>query len=115
MGWKMCHNCGKLTKNPKFCSRSCAAQVTGVGRRQHGKPPALCQQCGNRGWSYKSLYCSRACQKVFRTAQQDAKFLSGNFTGTAKVLRQTLFRIRGYSCERCSLTSWMGESIPLDV
>lgn len=110
-----CVKCGTKTVNPKFCSRSCAAQVTGIGRRQHGNPPALCKQCGNKGWSYKSIYCSRACERIFETKEQDKFFLSGTFSGSSGTLRKILLRLRGHRCEQCDLEIWLEQKIPLDV
>ena len=53
-----CLQCGKETKNPKFCSRSCAATYNNLHRE---KQKYYCQKCGNligEGQKYhRRKYC----------------------------------------------------------
>lgn len=56
-----CKNCGKETRNPKFCNKSCAATFNNTGRRRHGKPANDCLVCGEKTGSSKEKYCSRQC------------------------------------------------------
>ncbi len=41
-----CLNCGKETTNPKYCSRSCAAQSTNRLHPKRKRQPHYCQVCG---------------------------------------------------------------------
>lgn len=41
----ICENCGKETSNPRFCSRSCAAQKNNRGSPKRA-PQGTCQSCG---------------------------------------------------------------------
>lgn len=58
---RSCPVCGKPTKNPKFCSRSCSAQATNRERPKR-KPEGSCQKCG-ASISTRYRLCS-ACQQV---------------------------------------------------
>lgn len=53
-----CLQCGKETKNPKFCSRSCATTYNNLHRK---KQKYYCQKCGNligEGQKYhRRKYC----------------------------------------------------------
>jgi len=43
-----CLYCGKETTNPKYCSRSCAAQATNRLYPKRKKRSYFCQKCGTR-------------------------------------------------------------------
>ena len=36
--YKPCFHCSKFTRNPKFCSRSCSASNSNLGRNRHSEP-----------------------------------------------------------------------------
>ena len=66
----LCENCNKETTNPRFCSRSCSAQVTNreSPRRNKGSgwKETKCIEC-NVDFEYHcsrsaGKYCSNACQ-----------------------------------------------------
>lgn len=59
-----CHKCGKETKNPKYCSRSCSASSNNTGLRRHGNPPNSCKMCGQPTASCRNIYCSRKCKDL---------------------------------------------------
>ena len=42
----ICKNCGKLTSNPKFCSRSCSATFTNKQTPKRKKRDWFCEICG---------------------------------------------------------------------
>jgi hypothetical protein len=55
----LCKNCGKETKNPKYCSRSCAAKINGQLFPKHPKHPRkLCIYC-----SQPTTAPSQICKK----------------------------------------------------
>ena len=51
-----CLNCSKETKNPKFCSRNCAATFNNKStpKRTHSK---ICDVCGEKAISYRHTKC----------------------------------------------------------
>jgi len=51
-----CRVCGRLTRNPKFCSRSCAAKLNNVlvPKRQRG---GRCSVCGEP-IALRAKYCA---------------------------------------------------------
>jgi hypothetical protein len=53
-----CLNCGLETKNPKFCSRSCAAKYNNRNFPKRQKKRYFCKICGNET-SYRRTYCKR--------------------------------------------------------
>ncbi len=64
-----CKKCGKETKNPKFCSRSCSASFNNVGvRRNNGHPVksnGKCAHCGKTKNRPKAKFCSLSCSTTF--------------------------------------------------
>lgn len=63
-----CKFCGAKTKNPKFCSRSCAISFNNKGVRRHGKEPNKCLSCGLETRNPK--FCSNKCQKKYETKER---------------------------------------------
>ncbi len=63
---KSCENCGTLTPNPKFCSRSCSAKITNkVPRRKRTKSRYDCKSCGV-SIPHSRSYCSAPkCQPTY--------------------------------------------------
>ena len=59
-----CKNCGKETKNAKFCSHRCSAIVNNRGVRRHGKPSGICLNCGAKTRNAK--FCSSECDGCFK-------------------------------------------------
>ena len=55
-----CKNCGKKTKNPKFCSQSCNATYNNT--RRYG-PPDTCKICGKR--TRRNLTTCRECYIIY--------------------------------------------------
>ena len=51
-----CYNCGKDTTNPKFCSRSCSAKITGKLFPKR-KTKRKCLKCNNTVLSYRHSRC----------------------------------------------------------
>lgn len=60
-----CQNCGKDTKNPKYCSRSCAATITGHTHPKR-KLTRLCRNCNKIiVRNYRSLLCENCYNNKF--------------------------------------------------
>lgn len=64
-----CKNCGKLTENAKFCSRSCSVTQANLGRARNPPKDRFCKKCGtnfrNKSKIYESLFCAE-CRKEMR-------------------------------------------------
>lgn len=67
-----CVQCGKETKNPKFCSKSCSASfnnaerlIDGVGIRPRKNPNKPCAVCGD-DVIWRSKFCSK-CAKLLKS------------------------------------------------
>ena len=63
----ICPTCSQPTKNPKFCSRSCAAKYNNRGIRRNGNPPVTltCPHCNNLFTKLDSnpkKFCNQQCQ-----------------------------------------------------
>gem|GEM_PF-3629103 len=54
---KECACCGKLTSNPRFCSRSCAAKTTNKESPKR-KITTKCTRCDNLVRNYRSTLCT---------------------------------------------------------
>jgi hypothetical protein len=57
-----CQNCSKQTANPKFCSRSCAAQVTNKIAKKKKTKFSYCNDCGKE-CAYRRKYCKGCFKK----------------------------------------------------
>lgn len=99
-----CVNCGKETKNPKFCSRSCSASVIG-----HTHPKRkLTNKCKNCGSLIKSNYTF--CSACFNTDIRDMTLREAIYEKHHKSSAYCLVRSRARSiakslkwntCSRC--------------
>lgn len=104
-----CVNCGVLTKNPKFCSRSCAATFNNIGVVRNGvsrKKP--CVSCGTITSNPK--YCSLSCQQK---KQQDDRFLLMEQTNNYK--KSYLLNHYGNQCQKCGITEWNNTPITIEL
>lgn len=102
----------------KYCSRSCSISVNNRGTRRHGQPPKIhsCKMC-NQDTANKT-FCSKKCQ--FNGAQSRAWDLikSGKYkcnSANSQTLRKFLVIHRGSRCEKCGLSHWVGETLPLTL
>lgn len=55
---KPCQVCGKITMNPKYCSRSCAASQNNRIHPKRFAPPNVCINCGIQ-IPHQRIYCVR--------------------------------------------------------
>lgn len=104
-----CLNCGKETKNPKFCSRSCSATYNNkkIGAR-HGDPNRYkCPICGN-----KKDHRSKTCHICFMKKKYDKvikKPIKSFFTGSHLHPRFRYNHIRKWA--KLLLESWNIEKV----
>ena len=92
----------------KFCNRSCSAKYNNAKRR---KKRRKCLQCEEQCKTSRTIFCSRTCSHINRTADRIAKGLVTN----RRTLRLYLIRVRNHQCELCNNTSWNGLPIPLEL
>lgn len=116
-----CEKCGSETKNPKFCSHSCAAAVNNIGVRRHGKPRAInnCLCCGSPLLKRtQKRYCDNRCHALHRWNELKQRIVSSGAVPPRtdlKVARRYLKETRGWSCTICGITHWNGAPAPLEV
>jgi hypothetical protein len=107
-----CHNCQiiipfeKRHEYPKYCSHSCRAQITNLGVRRRGNPPANCHHCGKRLNSSKGKFCSFKCKNEKRAFDYIQKWLSGQVSGMkgqglSNTIRKYLFEQNKNKCQNC--------------
>lgn len=76
---RKCLNCKNLTKNPKFCSKSCSATMNNQGINRFKTSKYTCSECKNE--YYKSQkFCSIDCQKTSKRKFAVEAWLKGDFT-----------------------------------
>lgn len=105
-----CLECNKETKNKKYCSRSCSAKSNNRGVVRNGNCSTECLCCGKRTGKSSAKYCSHSCQHDYQRLQ---KIKSGNYG--AKTAKAFILKERGRVCEKCNLSNWNGEPIPIEL
>lgn len=93
-----CEHCGSKTDNDRFCSRSCRAAVVNTERTQQRQ---LNKQ--NQPSAFELL-----------TERRRQEYLDGNVT-SRHTLRKYIAEERGYHCEVCNTSEWMGKPLTLIV
>lgn len=106
---KPCEKCGRLTKNPSFCSRSCAAKQTNKIPKR--KRTLVCSSCGESmvARKAKGVYMTK-CQECYRE-ERDAietstkrELLTNDTQRYRKIryrARRDLVRLGKTSCDKC--------------
>lgn len=90
-----CENCGELTKNPRFCSRSCAGKRPNPKRRK-SKP---CPDCGSP-IHIKRTRC-KTCFIALKSAGKQYKYQS-----THAKIRGAARQITGTRIQKCILCGY---------
>jgi hypothetical protein len=115
-----CLKCGEKTKNAKFCSRRCAISVNNIGVTRNlndGKfKKKPCKEC--KTITSNAKYCSRKCSNDYKRKKIEQIIESGKYankSGSSDVLKNYVIRKRGYQCEQCKSTKWLGQNIPLNL
>ena len=112
-----CKYCNKETKNPKFCSRSCAQSFNNKGVRRHKgeKPSFSCRNCGKIGDRKNSYYCSNKCQQEFQYKTYINKWVSGKKTkNLSKYIRRYLIEQKE-ECWECGIKEWNDKPLIIEV
>jgi len=118
---KHCKCCGAVieyeSRNNSFCNHSCSASFNNKGVRRHGREPKDCLFCGKKLSLSSKKYCNASCQHKFQWEKIKEKIRTGVYKTTLNTGNQTLKKYlieeRGYKCEECNLSEWLGKPIPL--
>ncbi len=115
---KYCPFCGtKIVfqrRSAKFCNSSCSASFNNARRDSYDtnkvrlKPTELCV-CGKPKLK-RTKYCKECAEKhVYQLPK------SVELAKTDEFRKKLLIEIRGYRCEVCMLSDWMGKPIPIEL
>lgn len=64
---RQCEYCKKITSNPKYCSRSCAATVNNTIHQKRPRVISYCERCGSlvgHGWRKRKRFCDTCNQNI---------------------------------------------------
>lgn len=113
-----CVICGKMTKNPKYCSHSCSAKANNSDR----KNIRLCEYCNKEiSGRYRSRFCSNNCSLEFNDKRKidewkrDYNVINGEYT--PRWLKRYFLKKYKYKCEKCGWgeRNTYTDSIPLQL
>lgn len=118
-----CNHCDKETKNPKFCSSSCAASHNNRGKVKNGKPKGNCLMCGGKLRDSETKYCSVKCMQEFTYNEFISEWKANPELGTRKtgLLSGYVKRyIRDKYNSKCAICGWNETNtftgkIPLEI
>ncbi len=106
-----CNNCGKITTNKKYCSRSCSVTQTNKGVRRHGSV-RKCLRCEKEHSNEK--FCSYEC----KLSSPIELWLAGKqYFELKHFIRKFLLEEIGH---KCSLCGWcevnpITKRVPLEI
>lgn len=109
---KFCLTCSEKIAYEKrrndFCSKTCSAIRNNTGVTRHIKGSKICQ-CGKPKKPHNK-YCSECAERrIYHRAYTLEQ------ANNDKTRRRVLIELRGHRCQRCGLTEWMGDIIPIEV
>lgn len=116
----ICLNCGESTKNPKFCSRSCAATLNGSKYPKRVKSTTKVLRCAECAISLKkgqSKYCSFDCMGAARRKKSVEDWQAGLYDGKDTLppsVRSWILDKQDGSCSMCPVgITWEGKPLVL--
>ena len=103
----LCLECKCETKNPKFCSTSCAAKYNNRnGTYKRKTLQGTCKSCStaiSSARTYcKECYSNNAVHTLKIPGWLDGSWRGGTDAGLSKIIRNYLLKKENYSCQRCS-------------
>lgn len=111
---KKCQQCGKLLtfeqRRNKFCSHSCSASSTNLGRASSLSKDNKCKSCGVK-ISNQRTYCDGCIDKGLHT--RAVKSIAEAKTPQSR--RRYLVKKRGSQCEECGLSEWRGVKLSVQM
>lgn len=117
---KLCLNCGKETKNAKFCSHSCSTITANKtkGKRIRQRYPN-CAYCGKELISNTRKHCSQKCNGLHQQQERFAKIIEEGIIHPKGVFRNSYLAkgfvkyYRGYKCSICGISEWCNKPLML--
>lgn len=105
-------------RHNKFCNHSCVASFYNKGVNRYGTEIGTCANCGKRLVRHHQKYCNPTCQwkylwKTWCKEVENKDEFFNRKSSNNKRPKKYLIEKRGYKCEICGNTKWMGKSIPL--
>ncbi len=109
---KECDNCGASTRNPRFCSRSCAVAKNNADSPKRKRLASPCAACGAPLRFNDRKYCTISCANRAKMDRVVQAWLDGERLGAISVnkgIREYILRDQGGTCALCPLTpEWRG-------
>jgi len=99
-----------IDDNRLFCSKSCSAKFNNKDVRRQVET-RFCNHCGLEIKNKK--FCSNQCQKDYEWTLEKCKIEKSGKAPGNRTSKRYLIETRGYICEICKKTQWMGQPIPL--
>lgn len=109
---RCCLTCQSETKNPKFCSKSCAATFNNKGVRRHGSALPTCKNCKRPTKRTSSIFCSIDCSVEYKNFLKLDQIIK-NKQSSWKSIKEHLMDMNR-RCTSCNNTQWLGNPIPLE-
>ena len=124
-----CGNCGKKTKNRRFCSKSCSAKVTNTEkpRRKKEYPFRFCKLCGKE-LVYRAGQHNKFCNQTHKLDYEYNTYIGDWLSGIKSIgkpgrgtvsayVRRYLFEKNNNKCSQCGWgeINQYSKSIPLEV
>lgn len=125
---KLCKHCNSILPYDKrmnsFCSHNCSASHNNSGHCNNkfgynGHPKKLskvCKYCGKKTPHHR-IFCNDICKTKYNEEQFlkriQRKILSGEYIRRDEI-RKYLIKTREYKCNKCQLSIWKNEPIPLE-
>ncbi len=110
-----CKECGELTSNKVFCSRSCNATNNNKNNNRWKDYPTkkktqqrVCLNCNNTYYGQNEKFCSNNCKYDYA----EKEILAGN--GYRIAVRNYLLK-KDPSCQICKLANWNNKPISLEM
>lgn len=102
----LCLECKSETKNPKFCSKSCAATYNNKsGKYNRRKPEGNCKKCNLKIKSSRSYcdncYSNSVMHDIKIPLWLNGEWKGGTNSGLSQIIRKYLLEQNNYSCSKC--------------
>ncbi len=104
----ICKNCGKSTKNPKFCNKSCAAIYNNVKFPKRKRKQRYCKHCGIKVLPRRLTCdnCNPSCVDWSKRTIEDVIMLNNRHTNKYRRIRDHARYVydssdRPKGCEKC--------------
>lgn len=105
----VCLQCSFETKNPKFCSSSCAAKYNNNNNLPKRKRTKKCRICATLIVSSRT-YCPECWSPSVISSQKINQWINGSWSGgtiygLSQTVRNFLIKEHGYSCQKCGFST----------